>query len=244
MKKRHGFFGVLCLAVAGELLFFWKIAPQAALSKIHIISDIGLSSQEILALSGLEHGGFYFAVNEQILKERLEKHPSISTVRAEKKWPNSLTINIQGRHAAAAYIDGQGQAMFLDETGRIFSAMNRQAAFPALLRNLNVVNEKGYAHAERGIEGLLSDLARFQREKNELYKLISEISIVNNAGGDNFNAAVGFIHMPYTALFGNRISLRKLQRAVLVLTLLQQAGFNKASVLDFRTDQIVYKEGI
>src|SRR5512135_2977430 len=67
----------LALVTAGKLIFQFVLYPALRIQNIDIKSDIPLSREALLALAGIKDNEYYFSINCETIRHRLEAYPLV-----------------------------------------------------------------------------------------------------------------------------------------------------------------------
>ena len=94
--KRLFLFLVLTGLIAG-CVYIYFYTDLIHITQIKFNKNEHVDLYDIQRYSGVSMGTFYFEVNEKDAAEKLLSHPYIKTVKAVKKFPNTLTFDIEYR---------------------------------------------------------------------------------------------------------------------------------------------------
>lgn len=93
-------------------------SPQFQIRHIEFASTPHLSESDITALCGIDMGDKLLEVDTDVVAARIAEHPWVASVRASRRLPSSLVIDVTERRAAAvAALSG---LYLVDEAGRPF----------------------------------------------------------------------------------------------------------------------------
>lgn len=117
VKERHAtaparFFGVvlvvaLAVGIALSLRHYVTSSPRFAVQKLVITGLERRTESEILELSGAKIGANVFAIDLEVLRVRLLQDPWLAEVRVARQLPNTLSIEVKERKAAALVALGE-----------------------------------------------------------------------------------------------------------------------------------------
>jgi cell division protein FtsQ len=239
---------VVCLIVflIGELVFHFVVAPRLTVRNFVVRSDLPLSSEEILSISGADKDLFYYSIDTGHIKEALERVPMIREAVVEKTFPDSLHITLYGRLPLAILFfttpEGSSIPMVVDGQGVVFQIGRSLSEW-----DLPVITGIEFKKLEVGTKlpekvlPILEDLDRLQKEDPGMFRLISELRLVPKASG-NLEILLYPIHFPVRLRLAGDLDPAVLRNAVVVLDLLEREGLlRKVSELDMRTGEVVYR---
>lgn len=237
----------LVVVAAGELLFHFVISPKLMINKVLVRSgpNVQLTDAEVLRLAELTDDIFYFSLSTEEVAKRLESYPLIKKAAVEKKFPDSLSIDLQGRAPLAVSIvdteDGAVPIVF-DEEGVVFQIgtsvkeMDNLVFSGIVFKNLQL----GMKLPEE-MSGLLESLYRLKTESPELFRLLSEVKIVKRSSSQ-YETVLYFsgYRMPVRA--GMSIDAKELKYILMVLDVVTIEDLKKRiQELDVRSGEVVYK---
>ena len=259
-RGRHESFGrwvrvLLILLVAACALVLaarFLAIPLMTIRHVIVNSDVRLSEDQVLALSGIQGTEHWYSVNVAAIRGRLEAAPMVRAASVERIFPDTLRLTVWGRQAAAlvlAEANGRSLPVLVDGDGIIFrvGASSAEIDLP-VISGLTVGQSALGEQLPRAYASLFADL-RALREKNpSLFALISEIRIVQRGGGDDGESAGSFDMLLY--LTSSPVPVRTrgtideslLKYTTMVVDLLSKRGIIKdIQELDFRSGDVVYR---
>jgi cell division protein FtsQ len=232
---------ILALALAGELAYHLFVVPRMAVSSITIRNDLGLTDDQLLALSGIDIGTLYFKLDVDEAAERIEQHPAVSAARVERHFPNSVTIDVQGRTplaVALAETDSGAIPLVFDEEGIVFSVDE-----PARAAELPVISGLRFSGVEVGMElpslvvQFLSDLRSLRLSAPDLFALFSEYRIVR-LNDYAYEVVIYPMYYQVPVRIGTTINTEMIQYVLIVLEMLRREGrLSLLAEIDFRNGE-------
>jgi cell division protein FtsQ len=236
---------ILVLFSLAELFFHFFVAPRILIRNILIESDIPFTEQEILSIAGISRKEYYFLINSEEIQDRMMAHPLVREAKVEKIFPDTLKLKLYGRvPLMLALVNQQNKTVpvTIDEEGVVF-----QMAGSVSNWNLPVLSGLRFQRLDLGVRlpqeivPFLRDFKKLCEQNSGLGSLISEIKIVKTQT-DEFE----FILYPLTfakgVRIGRKIDAYTLKYLLIALNLLEQEGIlAKATDLDFRTGELVYR---
>jgi cell division protein FtsQ len=243
---------LLVAACALVLAARFLAIPLMTIRHVVVNSDVRLSEDQVLALSGIQGTEHWYSVNVAAIRGRLEAAPMVRAASVERIFPDTLRLTVWGRQAAAlvlAEANGRSLPVLVDGDGIIFrvGASSAEIDLP-VISGLTVGQSALGEQLPRAYGSLFADL-RALREKNpSLFALISEIRIVQRGGGDDGESAGSFDMLLY--LTSSPVPVRTrgtideslLKYTTMVVDLLSKRGIIKdIQELDFRSGDVVYR---
>lgn len=109
-----GFFAVLILVT----LYF--LSPFSKVNEIYVSGNRQLTENEVRQVTGLDNTDFIVTVNNQKIKNKLEKQELIKKATVEKKGLQNLKINIS-EYQTVGYVEKKGMYYDILESGKILN---------------------------------------------------------------------------------------------------------------------------
>ncbi len=118
---------VLGLLIAAELVFQFAISPRMRIRHVLVRGDLPLSQPEILRLAGMEGREFFYSLNPEEIRRKLEALPLVRRAAVRKVFPDTLRIDLTARAALLACLvepEGEGHSVsaLVDAEGVVFTA--------------------------------------------------------------------------------------------------------------------------
>lgn len=236
---------IAVLASAAGLLAFF-LASRATVGKWSVIAPEGIDPRAVeLALARKYGRASLLFLDSRGVGEYLEANPLVKGVEVQKRFPNEVSVRIEGRKAVLAAIcriGGKDSVALIDAEGVAFG-MDPGAALADLpvLSGLRFENPSPGARLPAELLPLVSSMAALERSGSPLTALVSEIRYVRKPGAEGECVI-------YT--LGSRVPVRTratiteetLRSAALVLDVLRRRGLDpEAAEVDLRTGAISYK---
>jgi cell division protein FtsQ len=246
---------LLCLTVVCALFLLARYAVLPVLTVRHIVfqSDLELSEDELLAISGLQGTAYWHSLATETIRKRLEAYPLIRKAVVEKVFPDTVRMTVWGRRPVAlvlADMGGRSLPVLVDDEGVVFKVCADAADL-----DLPVVSGLPAADASLGsrLPGAYAPLfqqLRLLRDKSpSLTRLLSEVRIISHGPQDpqgNYDLLIYLTSSPVPVRAGGTLDESLLRYSLMVLDLLSNQGVLKnIQELDFRSGDVVYrmKEG-
>jgi cell division protein FtsQ len=243
------------VVVASALLLGGRFLAMPLMTIRHVIvnSDVRLSEDQVLALSGIQGGEHWYSVNVTAIRGRLEAAPMVRTATVERIFPDTLRLTLWGRQPAAlvlAEANGRSLPVLVDGEGVIFrlGASSAEMDLP-VISGLTVGQTSLGEQLPRAYVSLFADLRALREKSPSLFGLLSEVRIVPRGGGDDGESAGDFDLLLY--LTSSPVPVRArgaideslLKYTLMVVDLLSKQGVIKdIQELDFRSGDVVYRK--
>jgi cell division protein FtsQ len=240
----------LVLVALLQLVFGLFVSPYLQIQRVRVKSDFAISKEEILSIAGLQRKEYYFSVNSDAIRERLEAHPMVQRAVVEKIFPNKLTIELIGRSPLAiSLIDAEiaagenpkNVAVAFDKDGVVFQIGKSVTDW-----NLPVLSGLKFrpllgARLPEKLSLFLTQLEEIHLDAPTIFDLISEIKLVE-VGGKEIELLLYPIGYPVKVNLGGRIEAEQLKYVFMVLDVLDRQGaLSNIEELDFRAPKVVYR---
>ncbi len=122
-------FSVTTLTVLAIGVRFSIHSPLFSIQVLEVAGDDPrqpISASEILALTGVEIGrDSLFSLDLSRIEKRLLQEDWISSVRLEKRFPQTLAVIPSYREPIAAFVRADGRISYVDVEGNVFSVVRR-----------------------------------------------------------------------------------------------------------------------
>ncbi len=237
----------LALAVAAELVFHFIISPKLAIRKIIVRSNprIALSDAEILNIAGLKGDLFYFNVNTDSIGEQLTSYPLIKEAVVEKKFPDSLTLDLVGREPLAmSIVDTETGAVpvVFDEEGVVFQIGTSISDINSLIISGIVFKDIQLGmRLPEDVIGLLESLYILKEESPELFNLLSEIKIIKR-DSNQYETVIYITGYEMPVRMGMSLDKKELKYVLMILDVVTIDDLKRNIMeLDVRGGEVVYK---
>jgi cell division protein FtsQ len=232
---------VLTVLLVLEVAFHLVAAPNLRLSKLVFTGDRPLLDGTAGDLLGLRDHEYYFSVDEKALKTRLEALPWVKTARVDKKFPDTLAVDLRVRQALALSLVG-GAVLSVDDQGTVFRVTTdaRGLDLP-IISGVTFESLKPGSQFPEAVRPLFDRLAELRKNSPGLFRSISEVQLARNDRG-GFDAVVYPAHTPVRILLGDRWDQATLQQMFVLLDLVARQGWTaKTKEIDFRATPVVLR---
>ena len=237
------------LVLAGRFLAM----PLMTIRHVIVNSDVRLSEDQVLALSGIQGSEHWYSVDVTAIRARLEAAPLVRAATVERVFPDTVRLTLRGRQPAAlvlAEANGRSLPVLVDGDGIIFrvGASSAEIDLP-VISGLTVGQTALGEQLPRAYVSLFADLRALREKSPSLFGLLSEVRIVPRGGGDDGESAGDFDLLLY--LTSSPVPVRArgtideslLKYTLMVVDLLSKQGVIKdIQELDFRSGDVVYRK--
>jgi cell division protein FtsQ len=246
---------LICLTVACALFLLARFAVLPLLTIRHVVlqSDISLSEDELLSISGLHGTSYWHSLATDVIQKRLEAYPLVRRARVEKVFPDTLRLTVWGRQPVALVLGedaGRSLPVLVDDEGVVFKVCSTSAEV-----DLPVVSGLSIGDASLGSQlpasyaPVFENLRDLRMRSPSLLRLISEVRVVPLSAGSpagSYDLLIYLTSSPVPVRATGTIDESLLKYSLMVLDLLSNQGVLKdIQELDFRSGEVVYrmKEG-
>jgi cell division protein FtsQ len=241
--------GIVCTVILGECIFQFALAPNMRIRNIIVENGAPVSRQELLSAAGLQGRLYYFRVDADLVKARLEALPAVKSAWVQKVFPASLRIVTHGRRPlvlALAHEPGSSVPVAFDEEGVAFLAGGDvpRASLPVL----SGIRFEGLHPGLRlpdMLKSLLADIMKLEKSSPEVLAAFSEIKIVRK-GEEQFEYVLYPVYHRVPVRMEGELTAEGCRAVLIILdTLRQERLLGRVEEIDFRTEDIIYrlKEG-
>ena len=229
----------------GQIAFQLFISPNLLIAHVHVESDVPISEEEVLGIAGLQGNEYYFSLNAEHVRERLEQYPVVKEAIVRKVFPDTLKIGLIGRKPlAAALVDVGGKSVPLcfDEEGVVIQIGRAIADW-----DLPVVSGLKFGDVKIGMKlpqmllSFLGDLGELKRRTPGLFRAISEVRIVPLRSSE-YELVLYPISHSIRVRIGSELDEQVLQYTMLVLDVMAKQDVSEdVREIDFRTGEVIYR---
>lgn len=228
------------------LLFIsvYILLPYFSIDRVVLDSELKFS-RSFTEIAGLDKYSSYLFIDVDDVKQRVMNEPLVRKVYVKKLFPDTLDVTVYGREALASAfsnVEGISVPMCIDENGIVFQIGDevKDIDLPVISGDIDFNNVTRGGGIPKVLIPLLKSLKSIRGESPNLYSSISEIYI-NKRGDMTFDLTLYFTFTPIKALVKGVLTGQELKNIVVVTSLLHDEGVSVNQV-DFRSDEIVYKE--
>ncbi len=237
----------LAIILIFQIAFHLLIAPRLSLKNIEIVVENGfsLTNSDILRIAGLENMEYYFSLNIESVKNRLESNPLIKSAAVERVFPDTLKINVLKRKPVALSIvekDGVSVPVYFDEEGVVFFVGSTSRGYNVpFVSGLVFTDLKPGIRLQRELVSFLKDLKTLKDSSPVLFEQISEVKFVKKSDVD-YEVLLYLVNYKVRVRIGSSINEKLLTYIILALDVVSsQSIIGELEEVDFRTGDIVYR---
>lgn len=232
---------VLTVLLLLELAFHLVAAPNLRVAKLVFTGDRPRVSGPLGTFLGLRDREYYFSVDEASVQARLEALPWVKSVRVEKKFPDTVTVDLRVRQALAVSLVG-GAVLAIDDQGLVFDVRTDALGLDLpVISGVTFESLKPGSQFPRSVQTLFDRMAELRRSSPGLYRMISEIQLKPNDRG-GFDAVVYPSQSTVRFLLGDRWDKSTIQQMFVLLDLVTRQGWaGKTKEIDFRATPVVLR---
>jgi len=236
----------LSILLAGELCFHIFIAPNLVIKKIHIFADlsISLTNDEILSLAGVEKNDYYFNLEPEEIRRKLEAFPLIKEASVERVFPDTLKITITGREALGLTLVSTGETtvpIVFDDEGIVFQIGSSVKDYKLpVISGIKVPSIQLGMKLPGELKGMLGDLMKLKRESPKIFGLISEMKFEKKRDG-RYEAVLYPENFKTKVRLGEHIDENLLTYMFIVLDAFERQDSISANEIDFRTGEVILR---
>ncbi|MDR1933646.1 MAG: FtsQ-type POTRA domain-containing protein [Spirochaetales bacterium] len=240
--------GLILTFLLGEGIFHFLLAPNMRIENIIIDNDTPLRRDDLLSAAGLRGQHYYFRVDVEAVKSRLEALPAVKSAWVRKIFPGSLHIVTRGRQPVAASFAGGDRTLALafDEDGVVFltGADVPDTGLP-VLSGIRFEGLHAGMRLPDMLKPLLADIVKLGKSSPALLSAFSEMKIVRK-GDEQFEVVLYPVYHRVPVRIEGELNVERCKAILIVLDALRQEGMlGRLEELDFRAEDIIYryKEG-
>jgi len=232
---------VLSVLLGLELAFHLVAAPNLKLTKLVFTGDRPRTEVPMGSLLGLRDREFYFSVDEEAVKARLEALPWVKEARVDRKFPDTLTVALKVRQALAVCLVG-GAVLSVDDEGMVFEVRTDSRGLDVpVISGVAFEALKAGSRFPQAVRPLFDRLADLRRTSPGLLRMISEVQLKRNDRG-GFDAIVYPAKTPVRIVLGDRWDQSTIQQMFVLLDLVEKQGWAaKTREIDFRATPVVLR---
>jgi cell division protein FtsQ len=234
---------LLGVVLVGELVYHFLVSPWLRIDRVVVDSELAMSDQELLEITGLADNPHYSAVDTALIGQRLREVPVVASVQVSKRFPNELSISVQKREPLAIAFAEEGTLpVVFDAEGVVFRWKEAARSL-----DLPVVSGIRFEDPNLGMRlpqhlgAFLSDLEQLKNDAPGLFRQFSEFRIVPTGSRD-------FEVVLYPQSYGVPVRIephldrQSASYIVMVLDAFRRDGsLDTIRELDFRAGEVVYR---
>lgn len=237
----HGVLAVLAGVLVLELAFHLVASPNLRLTKVVFTGDRPRFEGPVARELGLREREYYFSVDDAAVEAHLRDLPWVKSARVERRFPDTLAIDLRLRQALAVCLVG-GAVLAVDEQGLVFGASPAAQGL-----DLPVISGVTFESLKPGtrfpalVLPLFQRLAELRVSSPGLFRMLSEIQLRRNDRG-SYDATVYPARVPVRIVLGDRWDQATLQQMFVLLDLVSRQGWvAKTKEIDFRATPVVLR---
>lgn len=225
-----------------EGLVIFAVMPLFQIRSVTLDNRV-IEDKKLLSLAGIEGNEYYFLLDEEEIRQKLESHHLIRKAIVHKGFPDSLNIVVYGRKAVAVSYINKGDLTIpvcFDEKGVVFE-MDKGVAdldLPVISGDIDFTGIGVGGRLPDVITPLLKQLKELRRDEPLLYGVISELTI-RKKGAGTFDILLALTNKSVKVEIENSITKELVKHILLVTDLLDSKNISLETI-DFRTNEVVY----
>ncbi|MDR1316211.1 MAG: FtsQ-type POTRA domain-containing protein [Spirochaetales bacterium] len=242
-------FGIVITFLLCEGIFYFALAPNMRIENIIIDNDPPLKREELLSAAGLHGQHYYFRLDVETVKSRLEALPSVKSAWVRKVFPASLRIVARSRQPVAIALAESPSGtipLAFDEDGVVFLSGREvpETSLP-VLSGIRFEDFRAGVRLPEMLKPFLVCLMELEKSSPVLLSAFSEMKIVRKGSGQfEFVLYPLYHHVPVR--MEGELDAQRCRMVLIVLDALDREGLlGRVEEIDFRTEDIIYrfKEG-
>jgi cell division protein FtsQ len=245
-KAEKGLKRLLILAaiiLAAEITWLFAVSPCIPFSTVEIHGFSGFDRVEILACAGITENSSFISTNVKDAQIRLSAHNLVESASVSKRYPDRLSIFLEGRQPAAVSLayDGDAQKiLYIDRHGVIFkSGGDKPDDVLPVVSGLEFDGLALGTPLPAALTPLFECISQIAVNAPELLLAVSEIRVERKAL-DRFDAVIYPTYSPIRARYENKLTEDNLRYMLLALDVFE-SRLPKPEEVDFRSGVSAYK---
>ena len=97
-------------------------SPVMAVQQVEVAGGVHTTRQAVLDATGLGRGPQMLDLDLGNLRRRLTALPCVASASVRRHWPATVVVRLAEREPLAVVLDGRGQPMLVDGSGRVLDA--------------------------------------------------------------------------------------------------------------------------
>jgi len=224
------------IILAAELIWLFVISPFIPFSTIEVHGFDGLDRAAILNVAGITDTSSFMSTNIKAVQDKISRIVLVESARAEKRFPDKLSIYTVPRQAAAAsltYIGSKQHLLYVDRNGIFFKIGDADQIFSGLPVISGIDNPQINMKLPAALVPLVNNLFEIAGEAPELLAAISEIRIEQKAL-DGYDLVLFPVHSSVRVRVESSLTKEVIRYMLLMLNVIE-AGSNRPQEIDFRS---------
>lgn len=234
---------LLGLILVGEVVYHLVVSEWLRINRIVVDSDLEISDERLLEISGLSQAPHYAAVDTAAVEERVAQLPAVQSVEVEKRFPNEISISVRKRTPLAISFAEEGSfPVVVDSEGVIFQWKEEVESLDLpVLSGLHFEEPTLGTRLPGYLRPFLEDLRDLAEQQPVLFRQFSEFRIVPT-GERDFEVVVYPQAFDVPVRIEPRLDERTAKYIVMALDAFRRDGrLATIQELDFRGGEVVYR---
>jgi cell division protein FtsQ len=235
-------------ALCGAVLLLRFVAePLMTIRHIVVASDVALSDEQVLTLSGIPAGAHWYSIVGPAVQKKLESNPLIRQASVEKVFPDTVRLTLHGRVAAAAVIassGGRSLPILVDGEGVVFKVGSSPADTDLpVVSGLTAGDMALGAQLPAPYRAIFAGLRDLREKAPSLFALVSEVRVTESTVPAGVPDLLLYLtSSPVPVRLRGVVDESAVRSTLMVLDLLSRQGvLQDIQELDFRSGDVVYK---
>lgn len=235
--------GMLIVFLAAEFIFYLVVVPFTSRVRVTIEGMPDVGYDEICAMSGITGNEKWMNFNAAETAARLAANPLFEYVSVEKKFPDTVVINVKERTPVAVslgMINGRTVPMEIDHAGVVFriGQVHPDENLP-IITGLTFENPVAGMRLHPEFHSFLENLKKIELHNPVLLSSISEIKIDEKTYG-GYDLIIYPVHTPIRVRTDKTLNEDSLQYMMLVLDVVKDMALN-IDEIDIRAGTVAYR---
>jgi len=231
MKSKTVIFLSIIIIIFIGILFFLFMGRSFFLVKhIEIKKDFNIDKNKLLSFLKIYPLRSIWEYNIEKMNNELSKHIYLKEYKINRKYPDTLVINMKIRKPIAKIVGSNGKIYYIDEQGIVFKeADNNILNIPLLI--FNIRNNIKYGVRIKGkYKEIIALLTHLKLKQLDLYNSLSQIELYENKL-NGVDYILYFKTMSQKVYLKNKINVDSINRALTCVLLLKRKDYNNSSLL-------------
>jgi cell division protein FtsQ len=234
---------IVAVIISAQLIWLFGVSAFMPFSSIDVHGFSGLQRADILAIAGINDHSSFFSTNVNTIQERLLSNILVESAIVIKRFPDSLSIFLNPREAAAitlTSINSKQVPMYIDRHGVFYKIGD-----PASLAYLDLPVISGFQNPQLNMRlpitlvSFMENLKIMSTASPELLSAISEIRIEPKTLG-GYELVLFPVHSSIRVRIENNLNEQTLRYVLLMLNVFEN-DINKPHEIDFRSGMGSYR---
>ena len=171
---------IITVVIASIILFL--MSPLFNIKFIEVENNNIITTEEIIALSGIKEGENSFKINKFITKNNIKKNPYIEDIEIKRKLPDGIVINVKERVPTYLLEVEDSKYAYINNQGYILEISSMKLNLPIIKSYKTTEIKPGHRLIIEDLEKLETVLKIMENAKaNQISDLITQIDINDEA---------------------------------------------------------------